>query len=272
MSRTKRALNRALAFAHRQLERGARVVPEIALALLDDPDVVEDGIVRHYGPATQYVDAAHQRLGLYPFERRAVTEHFPPPPARLLVPGAGAGREMIALRALGYEAEGFDASPALVASAARALGPEAVRLETLQAWARDVTRRGVGEPYAGIVTGWTLWTHLVRSADRLAALEAFRVACPAGPVLLSFWPRGRAFDLEEGAVRPRPDARWLRVIRALRRAPPEPGTAWTDGMFAHLVGEEELTTEAAAAGYRVVWFERDVARFPNAVLLPTMDL
>ena len=271
--RAARALNRTLGFAHRQLERASRLLPEIALALLDDPAIEHDGLLGNYGPKTPYVTAAHQSLGLYPFEVRALEAYFPRPPARLLLPGAGAGRELFALRESGYEVDAFDAAPPLVEAACARGGPNVVRLCDVSTWSRATLATALPPRCNGVFSGWGLWTHLVRRDERLEALAAFRRVCPTGPVLLSFWRREKVFNVEEDPSPQDSDARWMRALRFLRRelhddARPEPGTMWRAGMFAHLVSERELAEEAAETGYRVACYERDASRFPNAVLVP----
>jgi hypothetical protein len=124
-----------------------------------------------------------------------------------------------------------------------------------------------------VFTGWTLWSHVVRRADRAAALGAFRRAAPGAPVLLSFWRRARAFDPEEAADAPDPERRWQRLVRSVARrlrrgAVLEVGTIWSEGMFMHLVSERELTDEANSSGFAVAHYERDGSRFPHAVLIP----
>ena len=271
--RAARALNRALGFTHRQLDRASRLLPELALALFDDPAIEHDGLLGNYGPKTPYVTAANQSIGLYPFEARALEAFFPLPPARLLLPGAGAGRELFALRELGYDVDAFDAAPSLVEAACARGGPNAVRLCDVSTWSEETLRAATPQRYDGVFSGWGLWTHLVHRVERLEALAAFRRVCPTGPVLLSFWRREQVFNVEEDAPLQDSDARWMRALRLLRGrlhrdARPEPGTMWRAGMFAHLVSERELVEEAAETGYRVAHYERDASRFPSAVLVP----
>ena len=62
---------------------------------------------------------AQSDAAFFPHERRLVEMHFPPPPARVLDLGCGAGRTTIPLAALGYDATGIDLSPALIAEGRR---------------------------------------------------------------------------------------------------------------------------------------------------------
>ena len=68
---------------------------------------------RFYATERLYLDEDYNRRGLGEWETDRITAACPPP-ATVLVPGAGAGRELIGLAALGYTAAGYDPSPDLV--------------------------------------------------------------------------------------------------------------------------------------------------------------
>lgn len=57
--------------------------------------------------------------GFFPHEEALVRRYFPPPPARVLDLGCGAGRTSIPLRAMGYDVIAFDPSAALIGAAQR---------------------------------------------------------------------------------------------------------------------------------------------------------
>ncbi|MCC6558531.1 MAG: hypothetical protein IT372_36815, partial [Polyangiaceae bacterium] len=270
-----------LAAAHRQVLRLERAIAELATAL-HTPELERAAALRHYAAAPIYRDPGDQRAGLYPFEVRALEAYFKPPPARLLVHGAGAGREVLALLDRGYDVDAFEPVPTLAASLRRAAAERpdggaptaSVDCEGMEEWAASP----VGS-YDGVIVGWGAFTHLLRRDARVAVLRAFRKVCPRGPVLLSFWRREPVFDpaergggaQAEGAPLParfQAFTRGLLRARLLRLPPLEPGTSWRAGLFVHLVSEAELREEAAACGYRLAHYERDASRYPNAVLFP----
>ncbi len=262
---------------------GARVFGRLhALAnelpvVFHDPELERQCIEEHYATRQVYRDATYLTRGFWPFEQRALERYFPPPPARILVPGAGTGREVLALHAAGYQVEGFEPTPQMLELANRALGEAGIAPlahTTLQQWAAAPSGQ-----FDGIFGGWALWSHILGHDERIAALRAFRSVCARGPVLLSFDRRERYADHTElplhlQPLHPPAEDRigrltrvWLRQ-RLLHRQPIERGNGFRNGVFMHWVDEPELAEEGHLAGYRVAYYERDGSRYPHAVLLP----
>ena len=52
--------------------------------------------------------------GLFPFEQRAIANHFPPPPATILIGAAGSGREALVLAERGYRIVAFEPIRAVI--------------------------------------------------------------------------------------------------------------------------------------------------------------
>ncbi len=269
----RRAVLRSASAGARVFGRLHALANELPVVLLD-PDIERQAIEDHYGD--RYREPAYQTRGLWPFEQRALHRYFPAPPARILVPGAGTGREVLALLAAGYAVDAFEPAAPMVELASRTLaerGAGPVACMSLQEWSRQPAGR-----YDGVLTGWGMWTHILRHDDRIAALRAFRSVC-AGPVLLSFDRRERYADHTEQPIEGQPLhppstdrlghlTREVVRRRLLRRSPIERGTGFRNGVFVHWVDEPELREEAAAAGYQVAFYERDGARYPHGVLVP----
>ena len=56
-----------------------------------------------YGVSPTYTPGTSRfRAGLFEWEREAIDRWFPPPPARILIGGAGGGRESVSLASRGY--------------------------------------------------------------------------------------------------------------------------------------------------------------------------
>jgi hypothetical protein len=271
-----RLFYRTFASLHRQVQRLETLGRQLPVAF-HTPALERYANDCHYRAAARYRGSEDQQKGLLPFEERALEGYFPASPAHLLVPGAGGGRELVALAKRGFTMDALEPVPNLVAAAKPVIDPMRVRIEerSLQEWATAPTGH-----YDGVFTGWGMWTHILGFHDRIEALRAFRRTCPTGPVLLSFWSNTKLFDQNEQPqelepLYPHPGSRihrwtrdWLRC-RLLRRDPVERGTAWTRGMFVHLVTESELREEARLAGYELRFFEPNARHYAHAVLMPS---
>jgi hypothetical protein len=231
----------------------------------------------YYGRVGEFLDSTHVRGGFFPFEDRALERFFPRPPALLFVPGAGAGREALALLKKGYQVDAIEPALELFREAREVLGEQStLRLtrERIQEWTPAQDRR-----YAGILTGWAFWMCLIRQSDRLRALESFRRACPEGPVLLSFYREEPYMDQLEREtplenLQPSSSGRMERLfresirVRLLDQPPVERGTHWVNGVYMHWSSEKELVDEASRCLYVVAHYETNGSLYPHAVLLP----
>ena len=222
-----------------------------------------------YEGADRYRPESESFVGvLYPWEEAAIRDHFPPPPAHLLIGGAGAGREPLALAALGYRVTAFEPVSALAAAmdqTARARGladvaTYAAGYQNLPALtSMDGTRELLSTlgPFDGSVIGWGSFSHLRSEAARVHTLRQMS-AETRGPVLVSFI-----------SVRPEgpPDSGKLRsrLLRRLRRHPSD-RFSMTMG-FHHPVNQAEVRQLADAVGLDVVAIDFSSASLaPHAVL------
>lgn len=243
-------------------ERALAVVPDgLWLGLLG-----RDGLAaldeQFYAQATEPVDGGRlgydaadwNRQGLWGWEGAAVDAHFPPG-GRVVVTGAGGGREVLGLLDRGFDAVGFEPNADLVA-AGRAVLVQDGHGDRLRAMERDAWPADAG-PCDAVVVGWGSYTLIPGRERRVAFLRRLRDALPVGaPVLVSFFVRGN----EATSVR---IARVANVVRRLRRAEPvEVG----DGLvpnFVHGFTEAEIAAELAEAGFALERY--DNAPYGHAV-------
>ncbi|MEZ4405705.1 MAG: class I SAM-dependent methyltransferase [Polyangiales bacterium] len=147
--------------------------------------------------------------GLFAWERAALAHASVPASGRVLLGGAGGGRELKALAAMGYEVVAFEPSDGLVdalTAVAREVGATA-----LQGSYRDLARAkdGVGlavlseQRFDLVVLGWASFAHLTDDDDRRALFVALRALAPDAPVLISY-------------LGPDDDPRWNGRVAALR--------------------------------------------------------
>jgi hypothetical protein len=197
---------------------------------------------------------------------------LPKPPARLLVGGAGAGRESAALCASGYAIDALEPAPRPAHACQQVLGS---RGEVFVACYEDVSRAvldgsgGPAEPlahrrYDAVVLGWGSLTHVLEADERLRLLESVCRLAPDGPILASFWLRpDPPPDLPDSVARPargRADALGRaagRLVGRVRGVPARDETvsfgSWYG--FAHSFTRAELEALAARVGRRLVWGE-----------------
>jgi hypothetical protein len=204
-----------------------------------------------YGSAKTYDPGTTEfRDQLFNWEKDMIRRVFPRPPARVLVGGAGGGREAFQLAASGYRVTAFESSAGLARSmAARAAaqpGVEAMigRYESLPLLAGlegesiDLRSR---EPFDAALLGWSSFSHIRHAQPRISVLRAF-ADLTAGPVVVSFFNR---------ASTPARRSRLRRALETLGRR--VEGDQFTTHIgYYHLSSQEELSGEIASAGLRIV--------------------
>jgi SAM-dependent methyltransferase len=200
---------------------------------------------RFYDRNASYHDDAHNLRGLLPWETEAL--EFFGGCRRLLLIGAGGGREVLALSRLGYEVEGYECNRALAAFADGFLPRHgsAARVHYLP---RDQAPPA-GEPFDGVILGWSSYTLIAGRAHRIDLLRRLLpLARPGGPILLSFFTRGGdtpRFRISSAV------ANAIRTV--LRRERAEPGDALMPN-FVHYFVSREIGTELREAGWEPVRF------------------
>jgi hypothetical protein len=220
-----------------------------------------------YSRTAAYVPGETEfRRGLFEWEREAIDRYFPAPPAKVLVGGAGGGREPFALVDRGYEVVAFDPAAHLV-TAMRGAAPEAglhaydgaySDLPRLRDASGAVIDLGAGAPFDAAILGWSSFSHLRTDAERVGALRAVG-ALTSGPVLVSYFGDPSRGDEPEAGGRGLKG--WVRR-RAMRR-----GRA----MFSVQIGyyrvlrHSEVIERARQAGLTVIGEAPD-ENFPYVIL------
>jgi hypothetical protein len=168
---------------------------------------IEASLTRAFSDAerTEVSIAIYSRLGqvdhndrpLFAWEQAFFARHLPKPPARVLVGGAGAGREVRALLDLGYAVDAFE--PAAVA-----YGALEARFGTAGTMRRgtyeDLRSEGAladlrAHRYDAVVCGWSSLGHVLGEDTRADAMRALDRLAPRGPILTSFWMGETAQDV-----------------------------------------------------------------------------
>ncbi|MGD9100423.1 MAG: methyltransferase domain-containing protein [Anaerolineae bacterium] len=120
---------------------------------------------------------------------RALTEHLPPPPARVLDCGGGPGRYALELARRGYDVTLFDLSSENLRLAEQKASEAGLTLAAYeQGTATDLSRFS-DEAFDAVLLMGPLY-HLLESAARAETLAgAYRVLKPGGPLLAAFISR-----------------------------------------------------------------------------------
>jgi hypothetical protein len=203
----------------------------------------------YYSRTKKYKDFSYNKSGLWAWERAIIARYFRNC-KRLLLIGAGGGREILALRRLGYEVDGFECNSELVGVANALLNEEGLS-SSVRFAPPDMCPNGkASRPiYDGLIVGWGAYM-LIRGHDkRVAVLRKMRAQVHAGaPLLISFFCRSSKTKqfLVSTAV-----GNSLR--RVLGRENIEVGDA-LEPEYVHYFTQEEITGELRDAGFMLEYY------------------
>jgi hypothetical protein len=255
-------LTRTVDFAFKCFDRlRSKLVLALASdAVLDRFNDVAYGKVQDYRP-----DSKSFRAYLFPWEEHVIDRFLPPPPARVLVGGAGGGREVFALAKRGYEVVAFEPSQKLAETmAASCTGGMRVavyraRYEDLPALL-PVGRQGTEayldcmEKFDAALLGWGSFSHLKTEQRRIEVLQAF-ARVTGGPVVVGFLFFGTDGQTEPG-----------RLSRIGKRGPGDNFSI--DIGFYHEISRSEFVALSNKAGLEIVYLNTDSrdTNWPHAVV------
>lgn len=200
------------------------------LHLLSSEDL-NDLTVASYNQRTGFETPEHNLNGLWAWEEQAFKQHFANS-KRVIVAGAGGGREMIALSKMGLQVLGFDASMDLVDACRQNLRQANVSADCVFAPPGEVPSGPA--IYDGLLIGRGVYHHIPGSDRRIQFLTAGRqrVAGKSPVVIGDFLTRANKRSLNSYAL--------SREI--------EPGDAISSSFF-HYFTEQEVSSELDQAGY-----------------------
>ena len=212
-------------------------------------------------------ERAFMKNRVHDWEQHVVAKFFPTPPARILVGGAGLGREAFGLAEMGYSVVAFEPIADLVEQLRAMLKSSPAPIQVYRASYQDLPivegadHRQIdlsAQPsFGAAIIGWGSFGQLVTDAERTETLRRFG-AISDGPVVVSFYA---TFQHQEppGGGRLR---QWLRR-KAARR-----GSArfLIRSGFNRLLTAEEMAQMAKEAGLSVLEMECRLDAQPYAVL------
>jgi hypothetical protein len=187
----------------------------------------------------------YNRQGLWGWEQRTLESHFAEC-SKLLVAAAGGGREVLALRRQGLEADGFDCHPSIVRFANEFLEREGMAPD-IQLAPYDGCP-DYEKPHDGAIVGWGAYTQIRGRDRRIRFLKELRKRLKAGsPILVSCFIAPRNWSRRVTAVIGNG------LARLLGRDPVEVGDSMIPN-YVHLFTREELARELEDAGFRPTFF------------------
>ena len=146
----------------------------------------------YYERQGMYLDEGYNRSGLSDWEQSCVQSHFPAG-GRVIVTGAGAGREVLALLNAGYDTWGYEVQSRFV-DYGNTLLSNSGHERRLHVMARDVWPPAA-ESCDAVVVGWGSYMLIADRRARIRFLRGARSALPdGGPLLVSFFHMDRHID------------------------------------------------------------------------------
>lgn len=121
-----------------------------------------------YNRSGFYREDKYNLSGLYEWEKPMIQKHFLNA-KNIMVIAAGGGREVVALSRMGYEVNGYECNPNLVAFAQDLLKRSGIRGSVEYLPRNSVPE--VTKKYDGIIIGWGAYSFMVGSRTRLAFLK-----------------------------------------------------------------------------------------------------
>ncbi len=213
------------------------------------PQQLQQYTEMHYDGINLYKDDDYILRGLFDWEKTCIEKYFQGL-EKILLTGAGSGRETLALSRMGYSVDAFECNPTLVnhGNDLFARMNIAARIELC---ACDVAPR-TGKMYDGVIAGWGMYALIQGRARRIAFLRQLRAQCAAGaPLLLSFFTR------KDDRFRYRFTRRVANIFRwLLRRERVEVGDELMPD-YIHNFIQAEIAAEMEAAGFQLVYYDTE---------------
>jgi hypothetical protein len=203
----------------------------------------------HFDESQFYASVAHNLSGFFDWEPPLLDRYFRGK-SRILVAAAGAGREILALRKAGFDAEGFECSLRLVRASQEIFG-QLGESKYVTHCLPDTVPSGPAV-YDGLIVGWGAYTHIPTRLRRIAFLEALRQrASPHSPLLISFFTRHP--DLYDDVA-----YRTATICRFFAdREPLSLGDHLEWHRYVHRFTRDEVEVELRTAGFRIEHYNEE---------------
>lgn len=198
-----------------------------------------------FGESQYYASTKLNLSGFFNSETTVLDRHFRRG-SRILDAAAGAGREVLALRKAGFEAEGFESSLPLPRANQAIFDRVGQPRHVIPCAPRQ--RSPGPATYAGLIVGWAAYTHIPTKLWRIVFLQALRQrALPNSPGLIPFFTRSGCARYENLLCR---TATILRLFLRVRKESLDPGDHLEWSRYVYRFTRDEVDTELRTAGFR----------------------
>jgi len=195
--------------------------------------------------------------GLFIWEKEAIEKYFKNCKS-ILVTSIGGGREVLALRYLGYDADGFDCNAKLVECANELLYKEGFN-PNIKLVPKDICP-ALSRKYDGVIIGWGSYELIKGRKHRISFLKEIRFNMnEKSPILLSFFyvkPKHK-----RSISRLKRIAKMGNIIKSiLKREHLEVGDSLHAEKpklffnFVHYFSKQQITSELREGGFELVYF------------------
>jgi len=210
-----------------------------------------------YTASRSYLGTDHNLSGLFSWEAEAI-DHYFKDCGRVVLLGAGAGREVAPLLDRGFEVDAFECHDGLRETGNDLLAHHEPRC-FIQAMERDRCPDLDGN-YDGVIVGWGMYTLIQGRERRIQLLRDLRASVkPGNPMLLSFYVLGGP------QRRYRIAARLGNIIRTvLGRERLDFGDDLSPG-YGHFFTRKTIEEELKEAGWHLEFLDRRT--YPHAVAI-----
>jgi hypothetical protein len=206
---------------------------------------------KHFDESQTYASNEHNLSGFFNWETPLLDRYFRRG-SRILVAAAGAGREVLALRNTGFDADGFECSLSLV-GASEKIFDQLGQPKYVIHCPPDCVPPG-SAIYDGLIVGWGGYTHIPTKRRRIAFLQALRGrALPHSPLIVSFFLRNR--NSYDSVI-----FRTAKVCRLFLPADNETlnlGDHLEWSRYVHRFTRDEIEGELTTAGFRVAHYAEE---------------
>ncbi|WP_075591050.1 class I SAM-dependent methyltransferase [Labilibacter marinus] len=228
------------------------VVEGFWLSVLSE-DELNKSIISFYKRNKQYTQDEQTTKGLFNWEKN-IANNIPIKNARIVVLGAGGGRECLALNRLGYKLSGYESDKKMVEYAQKYFA----NLEIDIAF-NHIPINTIPHSKCDIFWfGWGMYTHIFSQERRVQMLCDVKKQIPQnGYIIISYWKENREFTRRKIIEN---------MTKKINRRPVEAGEGFRNGFWTKRFTPDQIKEEAALVQLKVVHISE--VEYGHAILAP----